>query len=137
MVLTSLSKLELLEQELETIKQAVSNPGKEASTTQTPPSPRKQLPFSNFSAPASTIPSIAPAMQAPVTAAVQTHTPLSDAHVPIGSKTQFPDIPARTEPTKARMLGEHVVTGEDIDWYFTKYALTIPPNVPVPISLTV
>ncbi|TQW03198.1 hypothetical protein V2A60_008965 [Cordyceps javanica] len=117
------SKLELLEQELRSIKQVVHPHGTNGADAKwAPPSP--QVPFPAASENhnrgfAQTIP------QAP--------TPLSEpsAAGAAAPSAQVPEHRPKTGPTQTRMLGEHMVSGDDIDWYFNKFLQCFHPALPI------
>ncbi|XEV05506.1 hypothetical protein FSHL1_010793 [Fusarium sambucinum] len=111
---TRRSKLELLEQELKSIKEAVH-----------PKSNVEPVPVSQSH-----------------TAIFTTATPLANNTVyPLSNHLQSPQqsesfTPAapllqKTEPTKSRVINGHVVSGQDIDWYFEKYLQCFHPYLPI------
>lgn len=103
------SKLEQLEQELRSIKQAV-NPA-QGDSSWTPPSPRTSystLSESNLSA------NLSGRVLGPSLAQVPTPLPEPTVNVVTAEKS------TKTGPSQSRTLGDHLVSGEDIDWYFNK-----------------
>lgn len=100
---TSYSKLELLEQELKSIKEAVHP----KSNVEPVPVPQSNT-------------TVFPAPTAPVS---NTVFPLSNhLQSPQQPQTFTPSVPliTKAEPTKSRVLNGQVVSGLDIDWYFEK-----------------
>ncbi|OAA58892.1 Zn(2)-C6 fungal-type DNA-binding domain protein [Cordyceps fumosorosea ARSEF 2679] len=118
--ITKRSKLEQLEEELQSIKQVVHPHG--ADTKWTPTSPRSTFPNAlenNNRSFAQPIP------QAP--------TPLSEPSAAAAAppSARLPEQRPKTGPTEARMLGEHVVSGHDVDWYFNKFLQCFHPALPI------
>ncbi|PNY23460.1 Uncharacterized protein TCAP_06602 [Tolypocladium capitatum] len=118
------SKLEQLEQELSSIKQVV-NPGANGLAAWTPPSPH-----ATFSA----LPEQTPA------AGVGLRRPPPDVPTPrsgpptgssFGPSHHGSERPAKTGPAESRVLGSHVVSGEDVDWYFGKFLQCYHPFIPI------
>ncbi|KAI5459951.1 hypothetical protein BGZ63DRAFT_389097 [Mariannaea sp. PMI_226] len=113
---TRKSKLELLEQELKSIKQAV-NPRSKGEPPWSPPTP--QVSNHNFPEQAKRLdysgpnPVIAASLLPP-----QPQPPPSQTNQAIG-------------PTKSRVLDDILISGEDIDWYFEKYLECFHPYLPV------
>ncbi|KAM3531538.1 hypothetical protein MY4038_004413 [Beauveria bassiana] len=106
-----LSKLELIEQELQSIKQVVHPHGTNgAESNWTPPTPQVLIPNASENH-SRTFAQAVP--QAP--------TPLSEPSAAAPPSAQLPEQRPKSGPTQARMLGEHMVSGEDIDWYFNKF----------------
>lgn len=89
------SKLELLEQELKSIKQAV-NPRGNGDTPWSPPTPRVNS-------------AIYPPEQANATVSL----------LQPEARTQPPEY-QDLGPTTPRILNDTLISGEDIDWYFQK-----------------
>ncbi|KAM3427673.1 hypothetical protein NHJ13734_008898 [Beauveria thailandica] len=119
--ITKRSKLELLEQELQSIKQVVHPHGTNgADSNWTPPTPRVLIPN------ASENDSRAFAQAVP-----QAPTPLSEPSATAPPSAQLPGQRPKSGPTQARMLGEHMVSGEDIDWYFNKFLQYFHPALPI------
>lgn len=111
------SKLEQLEQELQSIKQVV-NPSANGHAAWTPPSPR-----ATFSALPEQPPAPAPAPAVglrPPPAQVPTPRSEPPTGAAPGPAPPGPERRAKTGPAQSRVLGSHVVSGEDIDWYFSK-----------------
>ncbi|KAF7551019.1 hypothetical protein G7046_g7833 [Stylonectria norvegica] len=114
------TKLEVLEQELKSIKEAV-NPrvNGETSTSWSPPTPRTNN-------------SIFPPQPPTPAAILPPRTSLPDLRdLPLTNATQPPAPYEKTGPTKARLLGGQLISGEDIDWYFNRYLECFHPYVPV------
>ncbi|EFZ00939.2 Transcription factor, fungi [Metarhizium robertsii ARSEF 23] len=109
------SKLEQLEQELKSIKQVVQPATNGAvQSAWTPPSPRAAIPA---------LPEQKPASAAAInTTTPQTPTPQPESSIGQGHPGQSSKRRLKTGPTEARILGNHIVSGEDIDWYFTNHA---------------
>ncbi|KAM3480211.1 hypothetical protein MY8738_005107 [Beauveria namnaoensis] len=104
------SKLELIEQELQSIKQVVHPHGTNgAESNWTPPTPQVLIPNASENH-SRTFAQAVP--QAP--------TPLSEPSAAAPPSARLPEQRPKSGPTQARMLGEHMVSGEDIDWYFNK-----------------
>lgn len=105
------SKLEQLEQELRSIKQVVHPHGSNGSEAHwSPPSPRAS--YSNASENQS---------RTFTRAAPQAPTPLSEPAAVAPPSAMLPEHRPKTGPTQTRMLGDKVVLGDNIDWYFDKY----------------
>lgn len=107
------SKLEQLEQELKSIKQVVQPATNGVvQSAWTPPSPRAAIPAlpEQKSASAAAINTTTP----------RTPTPQPESSIGQGHPGQSSERRLKTGPTEARILGNHIVSGEDIDWYFTK-----------------
>jgi transcriptional regulatory protein LEU3 len=111
---TRRSKLELLEQELRSIKEAVHPKNNvepvSVSQTQTTVFPMA-TPLAN-----------------------DTVYPLSNhLQSPQQSESFTPAVPLlqKTEPTKSRVINGQVVSGQDIDWYFEKYLQCFHPYLPI------
>lgn len=108
MILTICSKLELLEQELKSIKEVVQ--------------PKSNAESPSVSQRNGTVFPTQPSQLPPVT---------NGAAFSLSSNLQSPQQPQsfvpsaalleKTEPTKPRMLDGKLVSGQDIDWYFEKY----------------
>jgi transcriptional regulatory protein LEU3 len=105
-ILTVCSKLELLEQELRSIKEVVQP----KSNAESPSVPQRN----------GTVLPTQPSQLPPAT---------NGTVFPLSSNLQSPQQPPsfvpsatfeKTEPTKPRMLGGKLVSGQDIDWYFEK-----------------
>ncbi|UNI21478.1 hypothetical protein JDV02_007466 [Purpureocillium takamizusanense] len=138
---TKRSKLELLEQELRSIKQVV-NPAAGGQTTWTPPSPR-----ATYSAlPEQTSMAGAAAEAAPPSTGLPNGTapglrPLPQVSTPhseppatassLGPSRHGSERRIKTGPTESRMLGSHVVSGDDVDWYFSKFLQCYHPFIPI------
>ncbi|KAJ4153351.1 hypothetical protein LMH87_009841 [Akanthomyces muscarius] len=119
--ITKRSKLEQLEQELRSIKQVVDPHGTTgADTSWTPPSPR--VPFPNSSENHS---------RTFAQAVPQAPTPLSEPSATAAPSARLPEQRPKTGPTQARMLREHMVSGQDIDWYFNKFLQCFHPALPI------
>lgn len=110
--LTQNSKLEQLEQELKSIKQVVQPTANGTQTVWTPPSPRAAIPALPDQRSGSAVGIIATTPQVP--------TPQPESSASQGRSAQSSERRLKTGPTEARILGNHIVSGEDIDWYFTK-----------------
>ncbi|KAH0597141.1 hypothetical protein MHUMG1_05451 [Metarhizium humberi] len=108
-------KLEQLEQELKSIKQVVQPATNGAvQSAWTPPSPRAAIPA---------LPEQKPASAAAInTTTPQTPTPQPESSIGQGHPGQSSERRLKTGPTEARILGNHIVSGEDIDWYFANHA---------------
>ncbi|UKZ71423.1 uncharacterized protein TrAtP1_012378 [Trichoderma atroviride] len=113
---TKRSKLEQLEQELRSIQQVVNNKKANSESTWSPPSPL--APFSASSG------------QAPLSAILKpARTPLS---IQLGPSPRPPDKrQKKTGPTEARVLNAIIISGEDIDYYFSKYLQHFHPFLPI------
>ena len=130
------SKLEQLEQELRSIKQVV-NPAAGGQTTWTPPSPRatysalpEQTPAAGAAATATSLsagasngvaPGLRPQPQVPTPHSEPPATASS-----LGPSQHGSERRAKTGPTESRMLGSLVISGDDVDWYFSKCAYLCP-----------
>ncbi|OAQ95102.1 hypothetical protein VFPFJ_01211 [Purpureocillium lilacinum] len=133
---TFLNKLEQLEQELRSIKQVV-NPAAGGQTTWTPPSPRatysalpEQTPAAGAAATATSLsagasngvaPGLRPQPQVPTPHSEPPATASS-----LGPSQHGSERRAKTGPTESRMLGSLVISGDDVDWYFSKCAYLCP-----------
>ncbi|KAM3560279.1 hypothetical protein MY1884_003027 [Beauveria asiatica] len=118
--ITKRSKLELLEQELQSIKQVVHPHGTNgADSNWTPPTPRVLIPNASENH-----------SRAFAQAVPQAPTPLSEPSATAPPSAQ-PGQRPKSGPTQARMLGEHMVSGEDIDWYFNKFLQCFHPALPI------
>ncbi|GJN66659.1 hypothetical protein PLICBS_000678 [Purpureocillium lilacinum] len=136
-----LIKLEQLEQELRSIKQVV-NPAAGGQTTWTPPSPRatysalpEQTPAAGAAATATSLsagasngvaPGLRPQPQVPTPHSEPPATASS-----LGPSQHGSERRAKTGPTESRMLGSLVVSGDDVDWYFSKFLQCYHPFVPI------
>ncbi|KAM3431248.1 hypothetical protein MY4824_007255 [Beauveria thailandica] len=119
--ITKRSKLELLEQELQSIKQVVHPHGTNgADSNWTPPTPRVLIPNASENH-----------SRAFAQAVPQAPTPLSEPSATAPPSAQLPGQRPKSGPTQARMLGEHMVSGEDIDWYFNKFLQYFHPALPI------
>ncbi|KJZ77017.1 hypothetical protein HIM_03338 [Hirsutella minnesotensis 3608] len=125
--ITKRSKLELLEQELRSIKQAV-NPKTDGPPAWTPPSPRATA-HSAISEQSPLAPAT-PRLRPPPPPLPQVATPLPDPRASTPGPGAGPRH-AKTGPTGSRTLGSLVVSGEDVDWYFSKYLQCYHPFIPV------
>ncbi|KAM3502611.1 hypothetical protein MY10362_004738 [Beauveria mimosiformis] len=115
------SKLELLEQELQSIKQVVHPHGTNgADSNWTPPTPRVLVPNASENH-----------SRVFAQAVPQAPTPLSEPSSAAPPSAQLPEQRPKSGPTQARMLGEHMVSGEDIDWYFNKFLQCFHPALPI------
>ncbi|KGQ05471.1 Putative transcription factor SEF1 [Beauveria bassiana D1-5] len=115
------NKLELIEQELQSIKQVVHPHGTNgAESNWTPPTPQVLIPNASENH-SRTFAQAVP--QAP--------TPLSEPSAAAPPSAQLPEQRPKSGPTQARMLGEHMVSGEDIDWYFNKFLQCFHPALPI------
>ncbi|EJP69249.1 Zn(II)2Cys6 transcriptional activator [Beauveria bassiana ARSEF 2860] len=115
------NKLELIEQELQSIKQVVHPHGTNgAESNWTPPTPQVLIPNASENH-SRTFAQAVP--QAP--------TPLSEPSAAAPPSAQLPEQRPKSGPTQARMLGEHIVSGEDIDWYFNKFLQCFHPALPI------
>ncbi|EKJ76271.1 hypothetical protein FPSE_03526 [Fusarium pseudograminearum CS3096] len=107
-------KLELLEQELRSIKEVVH-------------------PKNNVE-PASVSQSHTAVFHTPTPSANNTVFPLSN-HLQSSQQPESftPSAPLlhKTEPTKSRVINGQVVSGQDIDWYFEKYLQCFHPYLPI------
>ncbi|KAF5622415.1 uncharacterized protein FTJAE_10903 [Fusarium tjaetaba] len=113
-----LSKLELLEQELRSIKEVVQ--------------PKNNAESPSVSQRNGTVFPTQPSQLPPAT---------NGAVFSLSSNLQSPQQPQslvpsatlleKTEPTKSRMLGGKLVSGQDIDWYFEKYLQCYHPYLPI------
>ncbi|EFY88941.1 C6 transcription factor (Leu3), putative [Metarhizium acridum CQMa 102] len=121
---TKRSKLEQLEQELKSIKQVVQPAANgKAQSAWTPPSPRAAIPA---------LPDQRSGSAAGInTTTPQPPTPQPESSSSRGHPAQSSERRLKTGPTEARILGNHIVSGEDIDWYFTKYLRHFHRFVPV------
>ncbi|KAJ3492495.1 hypothetical protein NLG97_g5352 [Lecanicillium saksenae] len=109
------------EQELRSIKQVVHPHGTNgADSNWAPPSPRTAYPNSSENQ-SRTLTQATP--QAP--------TPLSESAAAAAPSARLTEQRPKTGPTQARMLGEHMVSGEDIDWYFNKFLQCFHPALPI------
>ena len=108
---TGYSKLEQLEQELKSIRQVVQPAASRNSSVWTPPSPRAAIPA-------------LPDQRSGSTGGIASSTPQAPTPKPESSAShrsaQGSERRVKTRPAEARILGNHVVSGEDIEWYFTK-----------------
>ncbi|KAH7144011.1 putative C6 transcription factor [Dactylonectria macrodidyma] len=117
--ITKRSKLELLEQELKSIKEAV-NPRNNGESSWSPPTPHvngNAFPeqASRIGSTATTLPALTPG-------------DISIAH----SQTQPSPVKyQRLGPSSSRVLNDKIIPGEDIDWYFEKYLQSFHPYLPV------
>ncbi|VZH96890.1 unnamed protein product [Fusarium fujikuroi] len=112
------SKLELLEQELKSIKEVVQ--------------PKSNAESPSVSQRNGTVFPTQPSQLPPVT---------NGAVFSLSSNLQSPQQPQsfvpsaalleKTEPTKPRMLDGKLVSGQDIDWYFEKYLQYYHPYLPI------
>ncbi|EXM05195.1 hypothetical protein FOIG_05204 [Fusarium odoratissimum NRRL 54006] len=115
---TRRSKLELLEQELRSIKEVVQ--------------PKSNAESPSVSQRNGTVFPIQPSQLPPAT---------NGTVFSLSSNLQSPQQPQsfvpsatlleKTEPTKPRMLGGKLVSGQDIDWYFEKYLQCYHPYLPI------
>ncbi|KAJ6444705.1 hypothetical protein O9K51_03101 [Purpureocillium lavendulum] len=126
------SKLELLEQELRSIKQVV-NPAANGQAAWTPPSPRatystlpEQTPSAGISNGGGVVPGLRHPPQVPTPHSEPPPTASSHGPSQHGSERRV-----KTGPTESRMLGSHVVSGEDVDWYFSKFLQCYHPFIPI------
>ncbi|KAK2592525.1 hypothetical protein QQS21_009770 [Conoideocrella luteorostrata] len=115
---------EQLEQELQSIRQVVQPSGNGAPAVWTPPSPRAAV---------SALPDQRPGSGVGVTATATTpQVPTPQAESSAGHRSaQGSEQRLKTGPTEARILGNHIVSGEDIDWYFAKYLQHFHHYIPV------
>ncbi|GAB0136571.1 hypothetical protein EsDP_00004868 [Epichloe bromicola] len=116
------SKLEQLEQELKSIKQVMRPATNGATPRWTPPSPRAAIVSFPDHRSAPIVETTAATPQIP------TPQPESSSSRP---SAQSSEPRSKTSPTEARILENHIVSGEDIDWYFTKYLQHFHQFVPV------
>lgn len=113
---TKRSKLEQLEQELRSIQQVVNNKKANDESAWSPPSPL--APFSASSVKAT-----------PSAAQKSVRTPLSIQLVP---SPQPPEKrQKKTGPTETRVLDSIIISGQDIDYYFSKYLQHFHPFLPI------
>ncbi|CAM1502900.1 Fc.00g076760.m01.CDS01 [Cosmosporella sp. VM-42] len=110
------AKLELLEQELKTIKEAVKTPRVNAEHPWNPPTPQPNSIFPQQSTPTA-LPTALPA----------TLTTIPEPTNPSAPPPAF----EKAGPTKSRLLGDKLVSGDDIDWYFNKFIQCFHPYVPI------
>lgn len=113
---TKRSKLEQLEQELRSIQQVVNNKKANSESTWSPPSPL--APFSASSG------------QTPLSAILKpARTPLS---IQVGPSPRPPEKrQKKTGPTEARILNSIIISGQDVDYYFSKYLQHFHPFLPI------
>ncbi|KHO00779.1 uncharacterized protein MAM_01557 [Metarhizium album ARSEF 1941] len=108
----NVAKLEQLEQELRSIKQVV-----QPDAVWTQPSPRAAI--------AALQPDQGTASAAAVintsTTAPQAATARPESSTSQGRSAQSSERRLKTGPAEARVLGNHIVSGDDVDWYFTNY----------------
>lgn len=115
----SYSKLEQLEQELRTIQKVVNTKNANSEAGWSPPSPLTAFSATSDQAPPST-------GQKPV------RPPLSIQLV--GPPSQPPEKRQRkVGPTEARVLGSIIISGQDVDYYFSKYIKAIISSSPPPL----
>ncbi|KAI8660591.1 Zn(2)-C6 fungal-type domain-containing protein [Fusarium keratoplasticum] len=117
---TKRSKLELLEQELKSIKEAV-NPRNNGETTWSPSNSHGSNPM--FPDSTSRLASITN------TSILSAPAPLQDSSS--NQLTTTTTAYEKTGPTKPRVLGDRLLPGEDIDWYFEKYLQCFHPYLPI------
>ncbi|KAL7795783.1 hypothetical protein V8C37DRAFT_373433 [Trichoderma ceciliae] len=114
---TKRSKLEQLEQELRTIQQVVNTKKANSESGWSPPSPLTALSASSDQAPSSVV-------QKP------TRPPLSVQLV--GPPSRPPEKrQKKVGPTEARVLGSIIISGEDVDYYFSKFLQHFHPFLPI------
>ncbi|KPM36245.1 hypothetical protein AK830_g10327 [Neonectria ditissima] len=117
-----LHKLELLEQELKSIKEVV-NPRNSGERPWSPPTPQANnsvFPLEQNGRSASASSAILP------TAAPLVASALAQAQ-PQPVPAKFQDL----GPTSSRILNDKLIAGEDIDWYFEKYLQCFHPYLPI------
>ncbi|KAH6984971.1 hypothetical protein BKA56DRAFT_582033 [Ilyonectria sp. MPI-CAGE-AT-0026] len=118
---TKRSKLELLEQELKSIKEAV-NPRNSGEPSWSPPTP--QVTNTIFPEQVSRLDSTS-------TATLPAVTPSADISLVHPQPQPTPAKYQSLGPTSSRILNDKLIPGEDIDWYFEKYLQCFHPYLPV------
>ncbi|KAK5989107.1 Protein PBN1 [Cladobotryum mycophilum] len=115
------NKLEQLEQEVKIIQKAVQTKGGDSAWS--PPSPRTA-----FSASSADQPPLSAGLRPTST---QNAAPLADPpttlHAPVFPLQRRP----KTGPTETRYLDKHAISGEEIDYYFTKFLQFFHPFLPL------
>lgn len=132
---TSSSKLEQLEQELKSIKQAV-NPRSHSDEGSRPPRSPRASGYTTYTDSRPTVASqVGPSAQLVPAVHIQP-TPASLSDNVLGSTSTSTDTavrrPIKSVPTQSRTLGSSkVVSGADIDWYFDKFLECSHPFIPI------
>ncbi|KAL7947326.1 hypothetical protein V8C42DRAFT_317471 [Trichoderma barbatum] len=114
---TKRSKLEQLEQELRSIQKVVNTKNPNSDSAWSPPSPLTAFSATSDQAPSST-------GQKP------TRPPLSIQLV--GPPPRPPEKrQKKVGPTEARLLGSIIISGQDVDYYFSKFLQHFHPFLPI------
>lgn len=105
-----ISKLELLEQELKSIKEAV-NPRNSGEPSWSPPTPQVNNTI---------FPEQVNRLDSTSTATLPAVTPSADISLVHPQPQPTPTKYQSLGPTSSRILNDKLISGEDIDWYFEK-----------------